>query len=257
MALFEHFIIALSLFCELVFSPSIHKITISVMEMQSPCILPSNAPALGSLQTRSEDLDLNSDSSDGAAPRLFSRASNQRAGNGSRATEINLRLRDRKQRRQVKPLPIDQHGNEIPWKIIRDPVLTKSELQSPRYLAYRSKQRNPKGTKNGQVWTDELEEAFQLGKLAIFVLRVISLLLNLSHLALRSIPLLGRKKKQSPSYGEKQWGRNELISHFIKERTGIVRTRKQVSSHIQVLKSFLVENGNCMSFTRCFLRRRS
>ena len=65
-------------------------------------------------------------------------------------------------------------------------------------------------------------------------------------LALRAIPVLGRKQLQIPAYGEKFWGRNELISHFIEARTGIVRDRKKVSSHIQVLKKFLVQNGTCM-----------
>lgn len=155
MALSEHFIIALSLFCDFISSSSILGIIIPVVEMQSPCVLPSNAPAIQSVQAGSEDRW--SDSSDGAVPK-------------SRAAEINLRMRERKRRRQAKPLPIDQHGNEIPWEIIRDPVLTKSELQSPRYLAYRSKQRNPKGSKKEPVWTDELEEAFQLGKFINFVI---------------------------------------------------------------------------------------
>lgn len=51
--------------------------------------------------------------------------------------------------------------------------------------------------------------------------------------AIRSIPKLGRRKI---CIGSKPCGRNELIADFIYRRTGQVRTRKQVSSHIQVLK---------------------
>lgn len=47
----------------------------------------------------------------------------------------------------------------------RCPILTKAELRSPRYLAYREKQRQykMKGSKTEQVWSDELEEVFQDG----------------------------------------------------------------------------------------------
>ncbi|KAF9417717.1 hypothetical protein BGZ94_009901 [Podila epigama] len=65
-----------------------------------------------------------------------------------------------------------------------------------------------------EVWPPDVENAF--------------------HEALKVIPKLGRRKIL---VGGKPHGRNELISDYIFKHTQKKRTRKQVSSHIQVLKN--------------------
>lgn len=96
------------------------------------------------------------------------------------------------------------------------------EWETPRYCAYREKCRL-QGSKNGK-WPDRVEEAFQM--------------------AIRFFQRRGRKKYELRG---KQCGGNEFISYFIERTTGAIRTRKQVSSHLQVLKGFMPENKLWMS----------
>lgn len=92
------------------------------------------------------------------------------------------------------------------------------------YSGYLARQKKEGGDEAGSVWSNDVEEAFME--------------------ALRRIPRVGRRK--ITIYG-RPCGRNELISDYIYQKTGKVRTRKQVSSHIQVLKHLLKSDPEFMA----------
>ncbi|KAF2094091.1 TEA-domain-containing protein [Rhizodiscina lignyota] len=83
----------------------------------------------------------------------------------------------------------------------------------PQYRKYREKQKNSNDKE--QKWPENMELVFCR--------------------ALVEHPPMGRRKLTTEPDTKLQ-GRNELIAAFIQRETGVQRGRKQVSSHIQVLK---------------------
>ncbi|KAK9324964.1 TEA/ATTS domain family-domain-containing protein [Lipomyces orientalis] len=101
---------------------------------------------------------------------------------------------------------------------------SKSLTELPAYMAYLARQRRENGDDGNSIWSPDVEEAFME--------------------AIGKIPKVGRRKI---TVNGRPCGRNELISDFILRKTGKVRTRKQVSSHIQVLKHLLKDDAEFMN----------
>ncbi|MCJ1434461.1 hypothetical protein MMC27_003830 [Xylographa pallens] len=97
-----------------------------------------------------------------------------------------------------------------------EPIPLLSEHDYGRYLQYKRRSRKARDRNDNEIWPDFVEEAFQA--------------------ALLDIPRIGRKK--TPLM-QKSSGRNELLAHKIELLTGVKRTRKQISSHIQVLQGMI------------------
>ncbi|KAI4843141.1 hypothetical protein E4T45_08750, partial [Aureobasidium sp. EXF-8846] len=116
----------------------------------------------------------------------------------------------------------DQEKDQIAEREAR--LVASRFLRCDGYIKYRNRQpKEKKGSKEDAKWPDHIEDTFIV--------------------ALCRHPPCGRKKSKAPGQDHnddaKAMGRNELIADYIFRHTGDVRTRKQVSSHIQVLKPFV------------------
>jgi transcriptional enhancer factor len=223
-------------------------------DWQPECLVPQNQPSLeavgahsdralqntsGNVQSYSDGLVHNETGQDDHLQQLAFKypqhavASHQVSAPGIHHPALAARLHAKKLRRLNSVGP-----NSAP------PRRGRSYLKSQKYLEYRARPRRDTGKDGEPVWSDGLEDAFQQGVYLIFTLQIkaISIILTNLDIALEANPPMGRRKWSERG---KSYGRNELIAEYIFKLTGKRRTRKQVSSHLQVLDSFLKGDPDC------------
>lgn len=195
------------------------------------CVLPSNAPILPEpeasipsrvLQERSANRRHDYTESSSSWKRSSSPAENAYSGrlgshfNGNIAAQLNGEKSEAQTEYETKRL----------LNLLR---------RCEKYQKYRDRQ--PQTAKDReQRWPDHLEEAFFRGNTTFSSRQVIVLILILPGLV--RWPPMGRRKHMLD--GQLR-GRNELVADSIQRDTGEPRSRKQVSSHIQVLKNILAD----------------
>ncbi|KAG8533794.1 uncharacterized protein KY384_001535 [Bacidia gigantensis] len=126
----------------------------------------------------------------------------------------------------------------------------RTEFRSSKYVTYREKQKNNKKKDNCGIWNDRVEYAFQKGKTWRNRFRVC---VNQYFLALRLYGGRGRAKNSvflTGSNENKLSGGNEWIAECIFVQTGVKVKRKQVSSHIQVLKGKMSHNPEWLELVK-------
>lgn len=133
--------------------------------------------------------------------------------------------------------PTDERP-ELKRRKTAPPALLAMQLTPP---PKKSPERRGSPCKEGaEVWPADVEEAFYQGER--FKVWASESVYDASLAALKIVPKLGRKKI---SVNGKPCGRNELIADYIFRTTKKLRTRKQVSSHIQVLKNLKRDDPEC------------
>ncbi|MCJ1398373.1 hypothetical protein MMC11_001571 [Xylographa trunciseda] len=114
----------------------------------------------------------------------------------------------------------------------KGPLPVLNEHDYGRYLQYKRRPRKECDKETGkEIWPDFVEEAFQAA------------LLEIPRIGKRKTPLMSKNGVQKSS------GRNELLAHKIELLTGVKRTRKQISSHIQVLQA-MIKDPKWLSFVK-------